>query len=152
MPTNSDQEKVESYARMLLEAAGGTAGATANPERLKGVIDVVGLLATMSDDGNLSKLSEVKSLYEDLVSDTGETVAVEVTTAVELDDELRQKVKTKLEAELKKPVVLVERVDPAIMGGIIISTRNERRDASVRTQLQNMRESMGQTRGGGDAQ
>ena len=64
------------------------------------------------------------------------TVGVTVTTAVPLDNELRMLVTQKCELDLGRNVFLIERVDPSITGGIILSVNGRRRDASVRHQLE----------------
>ena len=66
-------------------------------------------------------------------------VAVDVTTAVELSDALRESISAKLAADLGKGVVLRETVDPSIIGGIVISTHGHRIDASLASQLENAR-------------
>ena len=40
---------------------------------------------------------------------------------------------------------LIEHVDPSIIGGIILSARGQRRDASVRMQLESAKKVMTQT-------
>ena len=70
---------------------------------------------------------------------------VEVVTAVELDDHLREVIKKKADQELGKNVVLEERVDKSILGGIIMSANGQRIDASVLTQIENARETLKQS-------
>ena len=47
--------------------------------------------------------------------------------------------------DLNAPVYLVERVDPSILGGIILEQRGKRYDASVRAQLSNIRKQLADT-------
>ena len=47
-----------------------------------------------------------------------------------MDDDLRAKVRAKTEADLNAPVYLVERIDPSIIGGIMLEVRGKRYDAS----------------------
>ena len=98
----------------------------------------------MSEEGDLDKLSEVLDLYRGMVDEQQEVVGVHVTTAIPLDDELRDMIKQKCESDLESPVFLIEHVDPTIIGGIILSARGQRRDASVRTQLETARKVMTQ--------
>jgi F-type H+-transporting ATPase subunit delta len=69
-------------------------------------------------------------------------VAVDVTTAVELDDYLRDLIKKKASSELGKDIVLNEHVDKSILGGIIMSTKDERIDASLLTLVEKTREAL----------
>ena len=68
-----------------------------------------------------------------------------MTTAVPMDDALREKVRAKTEADLNAPVYLVERIDPSIIGGIMLEVRGKRYDASVRAQLANIRKTLSST-------
>ena len=72
-------------------------------------------------------------------------MSVTVTTAVPMDDALRAKVRAKTEKDLHAPVYLVERVDPSIIGGIMLEIRGKRYDASVRAQLANIRKTLSST-------
>ena len=64
---------------------------------------------------------------------------LDVTTVVELDDHLRDIIKQKAESELGMKVVLRERIDKSILGGIIMSAGDKRIDASMASQLNNAR-------------
>ena len=67
---------------------------------------------------------------------------VSVTTAVALDDRLREVIKRKAESELGMSVVLDERIDESVLGGIVMSANGERIDASVQTKVENVREAL----------
>ena len=60
---------------------------------------------------------------------------VSVITAVPLSDDMREKLKLRLEEKLSKKVILSATVDPSIMGGIIVRTENSQMDSSVKTRL-----------------
>ena len=62
-------------------------------------------------------------------------VAVDVRTAVELDDHLRQMIIDKVKAELGKDAILSERIDKNMLGGIVMTVQGKRIDASVRAQM-----------------
>ena len=69
-----------------------------------------------------------------------------------MDDDLRQKVRTKAEKYLNAPVYLVERVEPEILGGIVLEAKGNRYDASVKAQLANIRKTLASTFIGSDEQ
>ena len=46
---------------------------------------------------------------------------------------------------MNAPVYLVERVDPSIIGGVVLEARGNRYDASVRAQLANIRKTLSST-------
>jgi F-type H+-transporting ATPase subunit delta len=75
-------------------------------------------------------------------------VAAEVTTAVPLDEALRTSLKDKLTASLGRPVALRERVDPSIVGGVVIKVAGRVLDGSVATQLDSVRRALAADSGG----
>ncbi len=64
---------------------------------------------------------------------------VTAITATKLSDELREKLIKKLEKEWGKKIELTEKVDPSILGGIVLRTDNSQTDASVRTRLEQLK-------------
>jgi len=97
------------------------------------------VLAVMAERGEIDYLPRVANELERLLGEKLGVVVVDVTTAVELDDHLRDIIRKKAETELGKSVVLNERVDKSLLGGIIMSTSDERIDASLLTQAENAR-------------
>ena len=64
---------------------------------------------------------------------------VTAITAVALSDELREKLINKLETEWNSKIEFTEKVDPSILGGIVLRTDNSQTDASVRTKLEQLK-------------
>ena len=100
---------------------------------------LVDVLAVMAERAEADLLPRVAEGLEAQLGEKLNTVVVDVTTAVELDDHLRDIIKQKAERELGKSVVLNERIDKSMIGGIIMSTTDERIDASLLTQVENAR-------------
>lgn len=64
--------------------------------------------------------------------------AISVTTSVSLNEQVRAQILAQLgDKGAQLPAVLIEDVDPSILGGIIVRIENDRRDASIATQLKN---------------
>jgi F-type H+-transporting ATPase subunit delta len=128
-------------------------------QRAKVVADVfaglnpvlVGTLAVLAERGNFDLLSNVVEAYNIVAEEKRGVVAVDVTTAVELSESLRESITNKLAADLGKGVVLREKVDPAIIGGIVFSTHGQRIDASIASQLENARGVLSTAHTGGEA-
>jgi F-type H+-transporting ATPase subunit delta len=100
---------------------------------------LVDLLAYMASERDTDLLRRVYNEYGELIESKLGFSVVDVTTVVDLDDHLRTVINNKAQADLGRDVVLVEHIDPAIKGGIIMSTRNRYVDASVRSQLDRAR-------------
>lgn len=150
----AEAEKVEAYTRALMEAARSEGRANADlvqwQHARKFSPEVLETLAAMQREDDLDLVSQVAKQYKEYLDAEDKTVSVTVTTAVLLDDDLREKVRAKAEADLKAPVYLVERVDPSIIGGIMLEARGKRYDASVRAQLANIRKTLSSSFIGGE--
>lgn len=103
---------------------------------------LLNVLVVMAERGECDYLPSVMNRFEERMKDELGVIIVEVKTAVELDDHLRDLIKKKVESELGKKAVLDETVDESIMGGIIMSTGGERIDASILTQIGKIREAL----------
>ena len=150
----AEAEKVEAYTRALMEAARSEGRANADlvqwQHARKFSPEVLETLAAMQREDDLDLVAQVAKQYKEYLDAEAKTVSVTVTTAVPLDDDLREKVRAKAEADLKAPVYLVERVDPSIIGGIMLEARGKRHDASVRAQLANIRKTLSSSFIGGE--
>jgi len=100
---------------------------------------LVATIAVMAERNDFGLLSSVVEGFDEVAEERRGVVAVDVTTAVELSDALRESISAKLATDLGKNVVLRETVDPAIIGGIVISTHGHRLDASLSSQLESAR-------------
>ena len=100
-------------------------------------------LKVLTDNGRAEILEDVVIRYEDLVKEHQGKVDVELTTAVELSDEMLDRVKSRLGEILDgREVVLETNVDPDLVGGAVFWIGEKRIDGSVRAQLQGLREKM----------
>ena len=154
MASKNDEEKVEAYTRALLDAARSEGRANADlvqwQHAVKFTPEVLETLTAMREDNDLDLVKDVEHQYKTLVDQDDKTVSVTVTTAVPMDDKLRGEVRAKMEKDLKAPIYLVERVDPSIIGGIVIEERGNRYDASVKAQLVNIRKKLSTSFLGGE--
>lgn len=158
MPNSRMENKVlETYARTLLEAAKAEGHVFRDLHELEVIAnaspEVLAVLGTVFERGQLDLLPQIASTYRMVTATDEDVVGVTVTTAVPLDDELRRTITEKCEADLKRKVFLIEKVDPSIIGGLILEARGQRRDVTVKTQLRAAREALGSTilNNGGEA-
>jgi len=137
---------------MLDDSASGASRASQAKNVFAGLNPaLVETLAVMADRGNFDLLSSVVEEYNTIAEEKRGIVAVDVTTAVELSDALRESITNKLAADLGKGVVLREKVDAGIIGGIVFSAHGQRVDASIASQLENARMVLSTAHTGGEA-
>ena len=129
------------------------------PEEREGIVKgvfgscnqvLVGLLCVMASRADMDKLRQIYHRYEDLIESKLNFSIVDVTTVVELDDNLRGVITNKAESHLGRKCVLVEHIDPSIQGGIIMSAGSRYVDASVRSQFERARFTLKQMNDGGE--
>ncbi len=108
-----------------------------------GVDPVTGnFLGVLADNGRLGELTNVVRLFKRLSSDYRGETAAEVTTAHALDDAQVAALKAKLAARLGRDVAIDTKVDPAILGGIVVRLGSQMIDASIRTKLNTLAQAM----------
>lgn len=100
-------------------------------------------LKVLSDNDREESLHDVVLRYEEVVKEHLGRVEVNVTTAVELSDGERERLKEKLGGMLEgKEVVLQTGVNPDLIGGAVFRFGGTMFDGSVRGRLQGLREEM----------
>ncbi len=102
------------------------------------VLNMVGMLA---DKNKLSEMDDVSLEYQRLVDSyhgIEGAEAVEITTALPLDEDDTLKLGKRLSEMLGRPVKLSVVVEPALLGGIVIRVGDKLIDGSVRHRLQTL--------------
>jgi len=103
------------------------------------VIDFVRLLAR---HGNLSMLGDIAVEYSRLLDEYSEVRFAEVVTAIPIDAETRRLIEKRLRDMTGVEFVLEARIDPAIVGGIVLKVGEKVIDRSVRARLQSLRDAV----------
>lgn len=85
---------------------------------------------------------EVARIFGEMADDYAGIVHAEITTAVELAPDQVDRIEGQLSSNLDKKVEATARVDPAIIGGIIVRVGDRMVDASIRTRLKQLRKEL----------
>lgn len=94
---------------------------------------------TIYDYGRMDDMLDIIDEYEHLFYKQFGIVVAEVTTAVALSLEQRHELEISLAKQFHaSKVVLRTKLDPAIMGGMIVESEHQIIDQSVRTELNNI--------------
>jgi F-type H+-transporting ATPase subunit delta len=96
------------------------------------------LLCVLAEKKRSGCLPGIAQEFRNGYYDAAGIAEAEVTTAVPLKDGARDKLKAKLEKKFGKTVILKEKVDPSIIGGMIVTSGGSMMDGSVATRLENM--------------
>ncbi|MBA4188165.1 MAG: ATP synthase F1 subunit delta [Planctomycetaceae bacterium] len=98
-----------------------------------------GLLSVLTKNNRLNLLAGIAGAYRQLLDDRAGRVRVKVTSAVELSEAQRSTLTSTLAALLKQQPVLATRVDPNLLGGMVVQIGDRVIDTSVRTRLNTLR-------------
>jgi F-type H+-transporting ATPase subunit delta len=99
-------------------------------------------LGVLAENGRLGELKAViKAVRQLAAAHRGETTA-EVTSARVLDDGQVASLKANLKSRIGRDVAIDAKVDPEILGGIVIRHGSQMIDASIRTKLHTLANAM----------
>lgn len=102
------------------------------------------LLHTLMQHGDLGLLKDITAALR-LRRTEAQPVAVEVVTAIALADDQRRTLENKLSAQYGAGLAFSYRVDPGILGGIIVRVGDKLIDGSVASKLSAMKQTLGVT-------
>jgi len=98
-----------------------------------------GLFATLARNGRLDLVRGIAAEYRKRLDERAGRVRVKVTAAADLSDAQRGALTATLSDMLKKQPVLDVRIDPDLLGGLVVQVGDRVIDTSVRTRLQTLR-------------
>lgn len=99
----------------------------------------VGLLAR---NRRLFALRDVITAFTAMLADHRGEVRAEARAAVALDEDQIRRLRTEIEAAVGKAVKLETRVDPDLLGGLVVKVGSRMIDSSLRTKLNRLRTAM----------
>jgi F-type H+-transporting ATPase subunit delta len=96
------------------------------------------LIETMAVNRRLSHLAEVKAQFEALRAEEERTIKAEVTSAAEMSAENKTAIKAILDQRWSADVDISYQVNPELIGGAIIKSRDWVIDGSIASQLRKL--------------
>ncbi len=110
--------------------------------KLKPSKTIVNFCHLLADKSRLDHLTEIQVYYARLLDEHQGVVRGEIVTAIKLADNLKQEIVGKLEKQSGLQVSLDYKVDPDIVGGLVLKVGDKVLDASIRAQLQILKENI----------
>ena len=101
---------------------------------------VANFLSLLADKDRLSSVLEVSAFYRTLLDEAEGVMRGQLVTAYALTDVRQDQIKTKLEKQSGKKLVLSFAVDSSILGGVLLRVGDKVLDASLRAQLDILKE------------
>lgn len=96
-------------------------------------------LRLLAEKGRAGEVEAVFEEFERLVAEAEGQLKVELTTAYELSDEEARSIVEQIEKASGRRVEATRKVDPTLIGGIVLQAGSLRVDASVRGRLNRLR-------------
>jgi F-type H+-transporting ATPase subunit delta len=117
--------------------------ASALEELLGGEEELVrNFLLLLAEKNRAGQIDEIAREFDRLAAEAEGILDVELTTAVELSDEEARQVIQQIEKASGRKVEATRRVDPDLIGGIVLQAGSLRLDASVRGRLNRLRQEL----------
>jgi F-type H+-transporting ATPase subunit delta len=95
-------------------------------------------LGLLAEHRRLFVLPEIVKAYGAMLAEHKGEVAAELVSAVPLSEEEVAKVKDQLSGTVGKQITLSARVDPGLLGGLVVRVGSRMLDASLRTKLRQL--------------
>lgn len=100
---------------------------------------VLGLLCVLTESGRCRYLGAVTRAYRKAYYEKSGIAEVCVTTVKPLTPDQKERLISKLSKLYAKKIILTEKIDESIVGGMIVNCGDSMLDGSVKTKLENMR-------------
>jgi F-type H+-transporting ATPase subunit delta len=99
-------------------------------------------ILVVNGKGRLSALRAIAVAYRAALRDLRGWVDIDVRTAVPLTAALRGRLEQTLAAATGRKPTLIEKVDPAVIGGLVVEVEGRKIDASVASRLHDLSEAL----------
>ena len=124
-----------------------------NEEKLSVIKDVFGgklsrcvynFLCVVTKGRRWDRFDKICSAFSELCNEKLGIAEITVTTAFPLTPAQKEQVKKKMSEVIGKTVVMSEKLDKSLVGGIIVDYGDTRIDGSIKTRLEGLKESFSQ--------
>ena len=106
--------------------------------------ELLNFLELLIEKQRMPEVFRIRGQLDELWKKENRRIEVTVTSAVELEPAVVEKVGEEIERQTGQRVELASRVDGEILGGIVLQVGNKVLDASIRARLEKLRKSVAQ--------
>jgi len=96
-------------------------------------------LELLVENHRMPAIFRIRRQYDELWERENRRLSVEITSAIELDEQTVEQVGSTIGEQTGQRIELSSRVDPEILGGIVVRVGNSILDASIRNRLDQLR-------------
>jgi F-type H+-transporting ATPase subunit delta len=106
--------------------------------------ELTNFLRLLVEKHRMPALFRIRRQYDALWAKENKRLNVTVTSAVDLDPEIARRIGSEIEEQTGNTVELESKVDPDILGGLVVQVGNMVLDTSIRNRLEKLRKSVAQ--------
>ncbi len=109
-------------------------------EIFKGKIDdkVLQFLKILTEKNRLGEFEEIRDSYLEKVNEANNIKRVEITSAIELNDDFKTRITNKLGEKLNKTVVPEWKINPEIISGLVFKIGDDIIDTSLKNKVESI--------------
>jgi F-type H+-transporting ATPase subunit delta len=104
--------------------------------------ELINFLELLIEKHRMPVLFRIRRQFDSLWAKENRRLGVTVTSAVELDPEITRRIGSEIEQQTGNTVELESKVDPEILGGLVLQVGNMVLDTSIRNRLEKLRKSV----------
>jgi F-type H+-transporting ATPase subunit delta len=104
--------------------------------------ELLNFLELLIEKHRMPVLFRIRRQFDALWAKENKRLGVTVTSAVELDREIVERIGSEIEQQTGNAVELQSKVDPDILGGLVVQVGNMVLDTSIRNRLEKLRKSV----------
>jgi ATP synthase F1 delta subunit len=104
--------------------------------------EFLNFLEVLNEKHRMPAIFKIERIFEEMWAKENKLLDVTVTSAVELDPAVAEKIGKQIESQTGQAVELKSRVDGEILGGLVLQVGNMVLDASLRSRLDKLRKNV----------
>ena len=101
------------------------------------------LLCLLAEKGRMNCFAGIVKRFRELYNEKFKLAEITVTASAPLSDKMKNEIAEKMSKVIGKTVTINERVNPSIIGGVIIDYGSRRYDGSVKARLNELAKELG---------
>jgi F-type H+-transporting ATPase subunit delta len=101
--------------------------------------ELVNFLELLAEKHRMPAIFRIRDRFDELWAEANRRLEVILTSAIELDHSIVEKVGEEVERQTDRKIDLVNEVNPEILGGIVLQVGNMVLDASLHSRLERLR-------------
>jgi F-type H+-transporting ATPase subunit delta len=99
----------------------------------------VRFLELLAERHRMPAIFRIRGEFDRMWAEEHKLLPVTITSAVELDESIQKDIRKKIEEETGRKVEFDAKIDPDVLGGLVLRVGNFVMDASVRSRLEKLR-------------